>query len=368
MIPETKKRLNELDIVRVIATILVVVGHCTYVTIDTKYGGVDYQTFVGDSAIISLINNLTLIIYRFHMETFMLLSGFLFGIQIKSGKFANFGKVVSSKAKRLLIPYVCVTLLWSVPIKYISGYYAESKSLLKDIFVGQLLSQGNSHLWFLPVLFFLFIIVYFVEKLPKKIWKIAVFLVLYALKEYVGIVVLSNIMKYLLWFYIGVISVEAYPKIKEFFSKKKLLWIESPVIFLGLCAVYGKADGFIPSDNAVITAAFKLVMSVLMAFSGVIMTWWISVIISEKLPLTNKFFSELSADSFGIYLYSDTLNYLILFVFFNKIFPDTVIGTKEFVILYILRTVLTFFAALAVEKTVKTVKNKLFNKCSVTVK
>ena len=64
---------------------------------------------------------------------------------------------VSKEAKRLLYPFLLVSIFWSFPLKYLSGYWNNSVNVLYDIVVGQLLIQGNTHLWFLPTLFFEFI-------------------------------------------------------------------------------------------------------------------------------------------------------------------------------------------------------------------
>lgn len=42
------KKEQEYDCLRIIATIFVVLGHCTYYKISTNYGGIDYSIYVGD--------------------------------------------------------------------------------------------------------------------------------------------------------------------------------------------------------------------------------------------------------------------------------------------------------------------------------
>ena len=56
------------DILRVVATILVVVGHCTYFKISTSYGGCDYSfLFTNGSYVFTLVRKLTDFIYIFHI-------------------------------------------------------------------------------------------------------------------------------------------------------------------------------------------------------------------------------------------------------------------------------------------------------------
>lgn len=75
-----QKRIIEYDILRVIITILVIIGHYTYYVIDSPYGGCDYSSFTKPkmSVIYQLAINITSLIYRFHMQLYMALSGALF--------------------------------------------------------------------------------------------------------------------------------------------------------------------------------------------------------------------------------------------------------------------------------------------------
>ena len=57
-----------------------------------------------------------------------------------------------------------MTILYQIPIKYLSGYYNTSPNVIRDCFLGQVLVQGNTHLWFLPALFIIFILTYFTIK------------------------------------------------------------------------------------------------------------------------------------------------------------------------------------------------------------
>lgn len=43
--------ISEYDCLRVVTTILVVLGHCTYFRIITDYGGVDYSVYATDGCI-----------------------------------------------------------------------------------------------------------------------------------------------------------------------------------------------------------------------------------------------------------------------------------------------------------------------------
>ena len=104
------------------------------------------------------------------MPLFMMLSGACFSLTIH--KVAGLKAFVSNKARRLLVPFLFTTLLLSVPLKYMSGYYTESANVLEDIVLGQFLLMGNSHLWFVASLFWIFLMYYGLHQkhLTDKWW------------------------------------------------------------------------------------------------------------------------------------------------------------------------------------------------------
>ena len=160
---KTKQYIEEYNIIRVVATLLVVIGHAGYISPMTEYGGVSFGEYSIPVAQ-KIIDLGVRLIYSFHMPLFFALSGSLFYLNVESNKFNNLIDVLSVKAKRLLIPYVFCTLFWVIPIKALSGYWSNSASLLKDIIFGQLFLYGNSHLWFLWVLFIVTVITWMFRK------------------------------------------------------------------------------------------------------------------------------------------------------------------------------------------------------------
>ena len=64
-----EQRIIVYDVIRVIATLLVVISHCAYYSISTDYGGCDYSFLLGEgSAFIFLVVNLKRFLYKFHMQ------------------------------------------------------------------------------------------------------------------------------------------------------------------------------------------------------------------------------------------------------------------------------------------------------------
>ena len=150
-----KKREEWIDLAKTLTMILVIIGHSTYYNYTTPYGNFSFMDYsiVGTSAARELTRMLVGFIYAFHMPFFMALSGMTFALSHKPEK--PFGKLARSKARRLLIPFVTVTLFMNIPILYMAGWWDNSTNLLYDIFMDQFFHMGNSHLWFILSLFWI---------------------------------------------------------------------------------------------------------------------------------------------------------------------------------------------------------------------
>lgn len=85
--------------------LLVVLGHCTYYTLKTDYGGIYYQDSNIDVCLADRIfGHLVSSIYVFHMPMFAMISGMCFNWTLK--KQISFHGLISNKFYRLLIPFL----------------------------------------------------------------------------------------------------------------------------------------------------------------------------------------------------------------------------------------------------------------------
>lgn len=224
------QKIKEYDSLRIGATFLVIIGHCGYYTIITNYGGIDYSSLYYNSKepiMHQILNLIVSFIYSFHMPLFIGLAGAVFRYTTKD-KNINFLSFVKSKIYRLIIPFILISIFYSIPIKIFSGYYSESTNLFYDIFLGQICLLGNSYLWFLVTLFFDFIIIYIIEKnfLERKIFKLCLFFCLWFIFPKLNIPIFSNVLSYLLWFYLGYIFEDKRNKINKLILnyRKKYLY------------------------------------------------------------------------------------------------------------------------------------------------
>lgn len=144
-----KKRINYIDIARAFAMIFIVMGHT-----------------IVHSANCHIIFKF---LYSFHVQLFFIISGITF--KIKEESFINFFK---NKFIRIMIPYFVWAILFIIPYLMFGNNVGENLGTkgtfeLKNILINILYGVGknsalkqNTSLWFLPALFSMEILYYFI--------------------------------------------------------------------------------------------------------------------------------------------------------------------------------------------------------------
>lgn len=335
---EMMNREKKYDLIRVVLVFLVVIGHASYYDNSTAFGGVHYSVLMQDADIrdttfhifVKYISNW---ISTFHMPAFVALSGVFFRKQMEKRKYSNLKELIVTKFKRLIVPLIMVWLFYNIPVKYLSGYY-------NNISLGRVLLQivfpNNVYLWYLEALFFDFILCYLLEKIIKNKY-VQLFVVLFA--WLIGFLMeirlgefnpLGNPLKCSLWFWIGenLVDICNFIKSKNLYNNKLLgglLLIHSVLWYSSI-----KVDTII-----------NFFGNIIMPFTMILAIIYISdLYVKMNNTKLDKFISFFAKYSFGIYLYSDPLNYLFLYLVFTmgiSYFGSTSIA----VILYFSRVLFT---------------------------
>ncbi len=340
-------KIVEYDVLRVFTTILVVVGHCTYLRILTPYGGIDYfpQSAGDPQAVVGkLLVTLVRLIYCFHMPLFVALSGAIFYRKMETQKYSCLRCIVLDKAKRLLVPFLVVTTVYTVPIKLISGYFADSQNPLLDILMGQYLLQGNTHLWFLPTLFVVFVVAFLMEKYCTGDWiKLILCSIAYVVSRLVAVNLISYVLEYLIWFYVGYYFERERPQLnKKIGLGSLMLWL---VLFLGAYVLQRMGIG---RFTGIKRQAFILVMDFILALTGSYATYQGCFLISDSRDMDSSgFFRYCVQASFAVYLFSDVWNYLVVKVIDDIWGIGIVTGNIGYLSMFMARLVIsTVFALL----------------------
>ena len=244
-------------------------------------------------------------------------------------------------------------------MKYLSGYYNNSSNVLKDAFVGQVLVHGNTHLWFLPTLFVIFIIFYPIEKTVKKLpgWGLTICLFVASLISYIVHKSVSHqVLYYSFWFYIGYCFENNRKKLNAYLDKKPKTFF----IFVLLFLASGLAKKLISVWAGMYVGGYILecIIGYICAGMGCYVVYSLSYYLSKTDIINCRMFKIIRANSFGLYLYSETLNYEILNVA-TALFGSTLFVTNiGAALLYISRIIITFSIALVVSMLLKKFKIK----------
>ena len=133
---------------------------------------------IGHIAPLFHINWLINFIYSFHMALFFTLSTYLLSIQCSVIN-------IKHKAKQLIIPYISICFLSLI-------FKAFSTEAIKGYFI----SETRWGYWFLPTLFFLYVLLYLIlntTKSKKLFWLISIFIfiALFLLKKYLPSIIVD---------------------------------------------------------------------------------------------------------------------------------------------------------------------------------
>lgn len=137
--------------------------------------------------------------YAFMLETFVFVSGYVFGYQVRmKGECKLEAKdLFWSKFKRLIIPSVVFSLIYIILFKDISQPIG--------IIVLNVM-EGVGHMWFLPMLFWCFVILWVIERLYLKPRIVLPILVFSSICSFAPLPLRLNVtMYYMLFFYVGYI-------------------------------------------------------------------------------------------------------------------------------------------------------------------
>lgn len=137
------KRWNEIDVLYTLGTLLVVFGHSH---------SSDWNYLTG-----TILENIIMFIYVFHMPLFFFIAGFLFlnSISLKKNGFLIY---IHNKALRLLTPYIVLSVLAMCPKYWLEngGFNGFSTYLIQALFIPRVGVWG--HFWFLPALLLLYVL------------------------------------------------------------------------------------------------------------------------------------------------------------------------------------------------------------------
>ena len=343
----TNKRVSVYDWVRLLATVFVIIGHSIYLSNTTNLGGVFYDLPAGVHPLYSILvygvlERLRNWVYDFHMALFFMLSGAVLALR----PLPSFDRFVTSKAKRLILPYFVWGLLFLFPVKMIAGFY-DGVSFSKLV-IGLFTGNESGHLWFLTSLFWCMIVFWLLRKATEKIPGIG--------RDVLLVVITTAV--YYTW--------GRFPF--DFLGFKMGLHY---LLFFTTGYVFENVRARLPRIGLLPVAALTAAMAVLEfvhlrhhilgytsgIFAGSAFTFLVADLLDRLLPKIPEWplWKLVQRNLIYVYLFHDPLNYLIL----QAMVPGEILCSAGGVILYLLmRTLLLFAVCVLLGECVQLLKKK----------
>lgn len=303
-----KKHIPMYQYVRVVATLLVLTGHATSLSIGISSGGTINPYGQSGLFLPVVTEELRKMIYSFHMPLFLILSGALFSLTFRARQIQ---KWILNRAKRLLIPLVYTALGILLPVRYMAGYYASSsKSFFEIIIYDFLLAYDINYLWFLLMLFQVNVIMALSQKIiltDKKLYQVIILSVLLfvSIAQFaLGALpfAIHRTAEFLFWFYMGILFEKRRSELKKY---RKTAILACAVLWLISYIIYRYCENMIRleilSEIYLYTLKlFKMGIRYVMEGSGSLFVLYLFINASS---LENKTIKILNHKSFSIYLF-----------------------------------------------------------------
>ena len=263
-----------------------------------------------------LFNYLARWMNSFHIYAFTLVSGYIFCyVKYEAEKYQEFIPFVLNKAKRLIVPYVFVSVIWAVPIGTALFDWD-----FKLIFRNYVLGIQPNQLWFLLMLFWVFLIFWLISDFSRK-YTVKSFLVavcfyglgLVAPRKIPNVYMIWTACQYMLFFWMGF-------KIRQY----GLQWLESIPwwIWIVVDVILFVLHDNIPTAGGMKTDLLGLGLRVILQSWGACMAF----VILEKLAnrvdwKLSKVFQFISTKSMPIYLFHQQIIYISILLLNGKVCP-----------------------------------------------
>jgi len=312
MSSQPKERLDGIILLRVFATLLVVIGHALR---DASAPNPHMFEPHITSTIEVFIKKF---IYSFHMPLFFWVSGYLFYLSIekKGGSLGLFTTLVN-KLQRVVVPLYATAFLLLLPTMI---YFGQLKVTISEQIELMLYVEQSDHLWFLKVLFLIFLILTPLARLLYRTHSSMILLgalVVFAihlkvdfhaiewLKEHIYLRAnLILIFKFLPYFLIGIYT-------RRLFGSNEVKF--HPLVMVALVAIHAVLFVVIYSGGLWQNVYLKYLTALFGIYGFYLFALWVS---SEgRLSKVWGTILTLDGSSYSIYLFHVSILYIILFSF-----------------------------------------------------
>lgn len=297
--PHYQRVSESINAAKCILMILVLLGHVSR-PFTSPEESIVYAPRLCDSPLLSYFTGFA---YSFNMPAFFAMSGAVyFIVKMVKRRYDNTPVFVGNKAKRLLLPYLFFAVAMTLIICHMTTVNYSFVGKFREFL---LMGRYLCHLWFLPTLFFTFVIFNFLNRYFVK--HILVNLILLGVvsvaSDFLPISALpfqlNLVCHYMFYFYLGYVM--CYVVLSHEINAKNCAgW--SLIIFAALLAVKFFTLG---------VPYFPLALSPLVAIAGTFAVFFGCYAFQSF--CRNKYVKAIADYSFGIYLFHPAFLYMIFY-------------------------------------------------------
>lgn len=332
-----KIKLNNISLYKCIMLFLVIFGHCCIVFNGNNWGGISKK---GESTL--WIWEITNWLSTFHTYAFVFASGFLFSYgRYSQGKYKAGKRDLRKRVQRLLVPYIVISIIWAMPIdKLLLGMGV--KQLLKNY----ILVLSAAQLWFLVMLFNVWLFFYIMSDFIIKLSSIVGIIGFICLRFFcvwceqkglpVGVLGISNSMRYALLFYLGMLSVCRSVK-----KDRYRLWVKCVLLLLAEICVYILYKHYMDFS---LNAYLKEFLFIATNVNGVFLSWSVVNCFDCDRLVNHKCFTYIYQCSMGIYLLHQQLLYISMRIFNISWIHPIMFIMLNFIIVIIVSFIMVYYA------------------------
>ncbi|WP_289127902.1 acyltransferase [uncultured Clostridium sp.] len=311
--------LRELDYLKIIGILLVVIGHCTSI-----YTGGWVFTSPVNSPIYGLIASY---VYTFHVPMLVFVSGAIYYYcRVNKGKYGSLKSLIINKFKRLILPFLFIGILYSIPIKYIIEMTdGNIVSNIKSFVLG----LNTGHLWYLLMLFNTFILFYLYESfILNKKYSIVLNLILFSILYissgfFTNIFQINRSIQYSIFFYLGYEFFRSKDKLilkLEKLKSKSILIMTPILIAISLVLILVSKMKL----SSVMLSKFFSLINVVIAMICITICYLIVYLINNRMKniiikdKIDKLINIIGKHSFNIYMLHEPIIFIILYFIANR--------------------------------------------------
>lgn len=281
---DDNKRLTYITDLRILVTLMVVFYHSFEIFVDDNCG-LNFPR-------LSIYQGLDIFIGLVQMPMFVFLSGYLFGLQYRKGRYIDFAHLIKKKTQRILAPLLVFGM----------AYYLLIPSVILEHVVW---FNSIGHLWFLEMLFECFILQWCVRKVKatkQLILAVAMSVVSTKVPLLFGVNTLCIYFVYFNLAFLFAVKNRAFDSLWG----GKLMYL---VLVLSLASVYVINGILIGEDATFIHFSFRIYKMVVSLFLCIFLMRLFSSFTHQQFSLLNS----LDQTSFGIYLIHPFIMFALLY-------------------------------------------------------